>query len=119
MEINNPNSSWYHGVEKAKEKSKKFIGKIVAVDQNTSIVVGKLINVELDKLWQFQYPYCKLQLSNPLRFRLDGLLQYKMGDFEVFFVNKPEMVMDISELSQRFPKIYENIQKFIKEQRFD
>jgi hypothetical protein len=114
-----PQSSWYQGVEKAREKAKKLIGKVIAVDQNTSIVVGRLEQVEIDKLWEFQYPYCKLQLARPLRFRIDGTFQHKMGDFEFFFANKPEMVIELSELSERFPKIYEAIQEYIKNERFD
>ena len=114
-----PQSSWYRGVERAREKAKALIGKIVAVDQNTSVVVGRLEQVEIDKLWEFQYPYCKLQLAHPIRFRLDGTFQHKMGDFDFFFANKPEMIMDMAELSERFSKIYEAVQEYIKNEHFD
>lgn len=106
--------AWFSGIEKSKEKSRKLIKQLVGIDQNTSIVIGELASVDIDKLWQLQYPYCKLTVSNPIRFRLNGKMDHKMGDTEIFFVNKPEMVMNMSELSQRHPKIHEEAHYRIK-----
>ncbi len=106
---------WFSGVEKAKEKAQKLVRQLIAVDQNTSIVVGELEAVEIDKLWKLQYPYCKLTLSNPIRFRIDGRMDHKMGETEIFFVNKPEMVLHMSELQQRNPKIHEEAHFRIKQ----
>ncbi len=105
---------WFSGVEKAKEKAQKLVKQLVGVDQNTSIVVGELEAVEIDRLWKLQYPYCKLTLSNPIRFRIDGRMDHKMGETEIFFVNKPEMVLHMSELQARNPKIHEEAHFRIK-----
>ena len=112
-------SQWYAGVEKSKEKARTLIGKIVAVDQNTSIVVGKLTAVEIDKLWRMNYPYCKLNIKNACKYRKDGNFQQKMEDLDIFFVNKPEMVMPVEEFSKRFPKVYREALGRIKIGEFD
>ncbi len=105
---------WYAGVEKAKEKSRKLVKQLVAVYQNTSVVVGELSAVDIDKIGQLNYPYCKLTLNNPCRFRIDGRMDHKMGETEIFFVNKPEMVMNMAELGQTHPKIHEEAHFRIK-----
>ena len=105
---------WFSGIEKAKEKSTKLVKQLVALNQSTSIVVGELEAVEIDKLWKINYPYFKLTLNNPCRFRIDGRMDHKMGETEIFFVNKPEMVMNMAELGQRHPKIHEEAHFRIK-----
>lgn len=111
---NSSQQSWFAGVEKAREKAARLLRQRIAVDQSTSIIVGELEAVDVDRLWQFQYPYCKLSMNNPVRFRLDGKFDHKMGEAEVFFVNKPEMVMNMSELSQKHPRIHQEAHMRIK-----
>ena len=106
--------SWHTSIEKAKEKARKFKGQVIAIDQSTSVVVGKLTEVEIDKL---KYPYCRLGVSKARRYRQSGDAT-KMGEQELFFINKPQMVMDMKELSQRFPKIYEEVLGKIKTDAF-
>ena len=101
--------SWNATIEKSKEKARKLINQLIAVDQVTSIIIGKLNSVEIDKLWHLKYPYCRLTMSRPIRFRQDGRMQHKMADQELFFINKPTMVMSIKELETRHPKIYDTI----------
>ena len=105
---------WYATIEKSKEKARKFLNHVVAINQTTSIVVGKLESVEIDKLFHLKYPYCKLTMRKPVRFRMDGRLEFEMGEQDLVFVSKPEMVLDIKELEKRFPRIYENILGKIK-----
>lgn len=105
---------WYSKVEKSRDKSRKLIKQVVAVDQTTSIVIGKLESVEMDRLWHLKYPYCRLTMAKPIRFRTDGKKEFKMGDQELFFINKPEMIMDIQELSKKFPRVYDEIHGEIK-----
>ncbi len=97
--------NWYQTVDKAKTKAKKMLQQTVAVDQNTSVVVGKLIAVDIDTLWRAKFPYCRLTIENPVRYRPDGNFECKMGDTELFFVNKPDMVMNMNELNTRFPGV--------------
>ena len=107
-------NQWNSVVEKSKEKARRMINKLVAIDQSTSVAVGKLISVEIDRLGYLKYPYVKLMLHKPIRYRQDGKMQFKMGDQELVFINKPEMVMDTNELASKFPKIYEQILTKIK-----
>ncbi len=99
--------NWYGGVEKAKDKARRLLKKIIAIDQNTSVVIGKLATVDIDKLWRSNVPYCRLLVNDSIRFRLDGKLEAKLGNEEVFFVNKPQMVMTLDEMEQRFPKVHD------------
>ena len=41
--------SWNATIEKSKEKARKLINQLIAVDQVTSIIIGKLNSVEIDK----------------------------------------------------------------------
>lgn len=107
-------SSWYSGVEKSREKARKLNNKVVAVDQTTSVVVGRLIGIDIERLWRFNYPYCKLTLRNPQRYRSNGNFECKMSDIELFFINKPKMLLSLEELSDRHPIIYKEIRKQIK-----
>lgn len=99
--------NWYGGVEKAKEKARRLLKKIIAIDQNTSVVIGRLSVADIDKLWRSNVPYCRLLVNDSIRFRLDGKLEAKLGSEEVFFVNKPQMVMTLDEMEQRFPKVHD------------
>lgn len=101
--------AWYQAVERAKEKARKFIGTVIAVDQSTSVVAGKLTAVDIDTLWRLKYPYCKLTMRRPVRYRRDGRLDCRLGDEELFFVNKPSMVLTMPELSATFPKIHMDV----------
>jgi hypothetical protein len=112
-------STWYAGIEKSKEKAKKLMGKIVALDQNTSVIIGKLDRIDIDSLWKMNCPYCKLTVKNALRYKIDGNFQQKMEDLNIFFVNKPEMVMSVEEFSKRFPKVYTEVVGKIKTGQFD
>lgn len=71
--------------------------------------IGKLSFVSIDVLWRLKYPYCKLTLNTPIRFRIDGKFEAKLGETEIFFVNKPAMVLTLEELKERFPKIYDEV----------
>jgi hypothetical protein len=115
--INLP-ENWYSAIEKSKEKARKLMKQIVAVDLNTSIIVGRLEDVSLDKLFRIQYPFCKLTLSGSKKYRTDEKLDTSsMGD-QIAFVNKPQMIMDMTELSTKFPKIHEETHLDIKRGRF-
>ncbi|MHA2338745.1 MAG: hypothetical protein ACXACX_15665 [Candidatus Hodarchaeales archaeon] len=110
--------NWYMGIERSRKKANALIKKIVAVDQSTSIVVGKLENVELDRLWRLKFPYCKLVLRNAVKFNRDGNFN-KMDDTELMFVNKPKMVLDLAELKEKYPKVFDEVDIMIKTDKFD
>jgi hypothetical protein len=111
---NDPSSNWYQTIEKAKAKARKFLNQAVAVDQTTSVVIGKLVAVDIDRLWRANLPYCRLTLLRPLRYRTDGKLECRMGDTELFFVNKPEMIMPLVELNTRFPNVHNDAAAKVK-----
>jgi hypothetical protein len=116
-DVNLP-ENWYSAIEKSKEKARKLINQIIAVDLNTSIIVGRLEDVSLDKLFRIQYPFCKLTLSNSKKYRTDEKLDSpSMGD-QIAFVNKPQMIMDMTELSTKFPKIHEETHVDMRRGRF-
>jgi len=100
---------WFTSIEKSREKAKKLLKKLIAVNLNTSIIVGKLEDVGVDKLWRLQYPFLKLTLSKPAKYDASGKLESKLGDEQVCFVSKPQMIMDLDELSNRFPEIHEEV----------
>ncbi len=106
--------NWFVTVEKSKEKADKLIRKVIAIDQSTSVVVGKLEGVEIDRLFHLKYPYCRLTMTRPFRYKPDGKFDFKMGDTELCFVNKPEMVLSVEELAARFPRIYDKLHNKIK-----
>lgn len=110
--------NWYMGIERSRKKANALIKKIVAVDQATSIVVGRLENVELDRLWRLKFPYCKLVLRNVVKFNKNGNFN-KMDDTELMFVNKPKMVLDLAELKEKYPKVFEEVDIMIKTDKFD
>jgi hypothetical protein len=111
---NDPSSAWYQTVEKARMKARKFLNQAIAVDQTTSVVVGKLVAVDIDRLWRANLPYCRLTIAKPVRYRADGKFECRMGDTELFFANKPEMIMPLVELNSRFPKIHADAANKVK-----
>jgi hypothetical protein len=110
---------WYSKIEKSREKARTLLNEVVAVDLNTSIVVGKLEDVMLDKLFRLKYPFCKLTLSKAKRFSINGKYESSSDMDQVCFINKPQMLMDLDEFSRRFPDLHEDIHVEIKRGRFD
>lgn len=100
---------WYSDIEKSKEKARKLLKKVVAVDLNTSIVVGKLEDVTLDKLFRLKYPFCKLTLSRAKKYGMDSKIEQAIETEQVCFVNNPQKILDMNELSRRFPEIHEDV----------
>jgi hypothetical protein len=118
--VNTSASTWQAQIEKAKDKSRKLLRKVVAVDTNGMILVGKLEDVSVDTLFKANYPFVKLTLSKARKYssstgKLDRALPYE----EICFANKPEMVMDIDELSSRYPEIHKDTHLEMKRGRFD
>lgn len=105
--------NWYSNIEKSKEKARKLLKKVIAVDLNTSIITGKLEDVMVDKLFRLKYPFCKLTISKAKRYGIDEKLEAKLEE-QVCFVNKPQMILDMQELSTRFPSIHEDVHVEIK-----
>ncbi len=106
--------SWYSAVEKSKQKAGKFLKKLAAVDQSTSVVVGRFCAVDIDRLWQLKYPYCKISMDNAVRFTPQGKVQAKIGDMGVFFVNKPQAILTMEELAKKYPQIHQEVQIKLK-----
>jgi len=111
--------SWYSQIEKSKERARKFLRKIVAIDLNDSVLVGKLDDVTLDKLFRLKYPFCKLTLTSAKKYSIEGKLEKQIEGEQICFVNKPQMILDMDELSKKFPEIHEDIHVDIKRGRFD
>jgi hypothetical protein len=107
-------ASWYQAIEKARTKARHLVKQIVAIDQSTSVVVGELTAVDIDMLWRPRYPYCRLTLRRPIRYKLDGKFECNLGELEFFFVSKAQMIMKMNELASRFPAIYEEAIRKIK-----
>ena len=99
---------WYSNIEKSKEKARKLIRKVIAVDLNTSIITGLLEDVMIDKLFRLKYPFCKLTISKAKRYSINEKLEAKL-DEQVCFINKPQMILDMQELSSKFPNIHEDV----------
>lgn len=112
-------NEWYKVVEKAKEKGRKLINKTIAVNQATSIVVGKLTGAEIDKMGPAHHATCKLSLSNMKRYDLKTDFQFKDEDEGVFFINNPDNIMTIQELGVKHPKIMEEVHINIKKGVWD
>ncbi len=94
-------------VEEAKEKAKKLKGSIIAVYRTTSIVIGKLEEVKIEKLWSTQVPFCRLRLKKVKKFDLEGRL---IGESEEDFVyvNKKEFIFSLEELEKANKKVYKS-----------
>ena len=89
--------SWYSQIEKSKERARKFLRKIVAIDLNDSVLVGKLDDVTLDKLFRLKYPFCKLTLTSAKKYSIEGKLEKQIEGEQICFVNKPQMILDMDE----------------------
>lgn len=111
--------SWYSQIEKSKEKARKLLRKVVGIDMNDSVLVGKLEDVTLDKLFRVNYPFCKLTLTKSKKYDSEGKLERKIDGEQICFVNKPQMIMDMDELAKRFPEIHEDTHVEIRRGRFD
>jgi hypothetical protein len=100
-------SSWYASIEKSKEKARKLLRKVVILDMNDSIILGVLQDVMLDKLFRVQYPFVKLTLEKVKKYDARQKLVNKM-DEQIFFINKPQMIMDVKEIADKFPEVYQD-----------
>ena len=100
---------WYRGVEKAKEKARKYQNQLMAIDQKTSVIVGIVSGVDIDRLWQFKYPYCKISMIKAVRFGPNGNVESNIGDTGVFWLNKPDNVLPLEELAKKYPRIHEEV----------
>ncbi len=109
---------WYSNIEKSREKAKRLLNQIVAIDLNTSIIVGKLEDVSVDRLWRLKYPFCKLTLKNPEKYGINGKFESKLGEEQFCFVSKPQMIMSLEELSEKFPEIHEDVHVKIRRNAF-
>jgi hypothetical protein len=110
--------SWHSQVEKSKEKARKLLRKVVAVELSDGVFVGKLEDVSLDKLFTLKYPFCKLSLTRTKKYSIQGKIERQMEE-HVCFVNKPQMILDMDELSKRYPDIHEDTHVEIRRGRFD
>ncbi|MFH0928915.1 MAG: hypothetical protein V1818_01000 [Candidatus Aenigmatarchaeota archaeon] len=110
---------WYSSIEKSREKANKLLRQVIAVDLNTSVLVGKLDDVSLDKLFRIQYPFCKLTMSKAKKYDSNSRLETSQESDQIAFVNKPQMILDMQELSSRFPEIHADTHVDIKRGRFD
>ena len=111
--------SWYSQIEKSKERARKFLRKVVAIDLNDSVLVGKLGDVTLDKLFRLKYPFCKLTLTKAKKYNAEGKLEKQIEGEQICFVNKPQMILDMDELSRRYPEIFQDTHVDIRRGRFD
>ena len=106
-EISLPDN-WHSNIEKSKEKARKLLKKVVAVDISNSIVIGILEDVVVDKLFRLKYPFCKLTIRNVKRYNVNEKLESQEEE-QVCFVNKPQMILDLKDISTKFPEIYADI----------
>jgi len=106
--------NWYTTVEKTKQKASKFIKKVAAIEQTSSVIVGKFSVVDIDSMFESKFPYCKIMMDSAVRFKLDGSIQAKIGDLGMFFLSKPESVLSVDELAKKYPRIHEEVMAKIK-----
>ncbi len=99
---------WHANIEKTKDKARKLLKKVAAIEINNSIMVCTIEDVSIDKLFKLKYPFCKIMVTDVKKYSMDEKLETKI-DEQVLFVNKPEMILDIKELSSRFPEIYQDV----------
>jgi hypothetical protein len=111
--------NWYSAIEKSKTKARKLLKQVIGVDLNTSILIGRLEDVSMDKLFRIEYPFIKLTISKAKKYRTDGKPESSIHTDQIAFVNKPQMVMDMQELSTKFPEIHADTHVDIKRGRFD
>ena len=106
--------SWYTLIEKARDKSRKLLGQVIAVHQTNVVVIGKLTQTDIERLWQVKYPYCKLVVKNGIRYRQSGEVENKLGEEGVLWVNNPDVIMSMEELSKKFPRIHMEVLPKVK-----
>ncbi len=111
--------AWYKGIEDSKEKARKLLKQVIGVNQTTSLVIGRLDAVEIDKLAPGHHAACKVTLSKVKRFALRTKFKFRDEETGIFFVNKPEMILNTEELEKNFPEIYEEIHINIKKGAWD
>jgi hypothetical protein len=121
MVVNNSSKpdSWGSQIAKAKDKARKLLNKVIAVDMSTNILVGKLEEVSLDTLFRANYPFVKLTLSKARKYNTQEKLERALTEEQICFANKPQMILDIDELSKKYPSIHEDTHVEIKRGRFD
>ncbi|MDD5416583.1 MAG: hypothetical protein PHU12_01255 [Candidatus Aenigmarchaeota archaeon] len=95
----------YKSIEKTKTKARSLMKKLVAINQTTSILVGKLEAADIEKLGSAHMASCKLTLSNAKRYSVNNKFDFKMEEESIAFVNRPEMLMTIDELGNTHPEI--------------
>ena len=100
-------NTWYASIEKSKEKARKLLKKVVVLDMNDSVIVGVLEDVMIDKLFNVQYPFIKLTLQKIKKYDAKEKLVTKI-DEQIFFINKPQMIMDVREFEKKYPNIYQD-----------
>ena len=99
-------------VEKAKEKARKLIGELTGIYQTTSILIGKITEVKLEKLWSIKILFCRIRLKNVKKFDLEGDL-ISQSDEELVYVNRPEFILTLEELEKANKKVYESFLKML------
>jgi hypothetical protein len=107
-------NNWFKNVEMAKERAYGMIKRVVALHQTNSVIVGKVTGAEIDKLFNANYQYCKISMERAVRFNVNGNLEANLGNDGVFWVNTPDHIMTMDELSRRFPKVYTEVLPNIK-----
>jgi len=107
-------NNWFKNVEIAKERAYGMLRKVAAIHQTSSVIVGKVTGAEIDKLWKANFPYCKISMEKAFRFSVSGALEATLGNDGVFWVNTPEHILTMDELSRKFPKVYSEVLPKIK-----
>ncbi len=92
-------------VEKAKEKARKLLEQYAGIYQTNYILVGKVKEVKLEKLWSMGILFCRIRLKDVKKFDLEGRL-VSQSDEELIYVNKPEFVFGLKELEKANQKVY-------------
>lgn len=106
-------------VEKAKTKARSLIKKVVVIFQGTSIIIGRLDAADLDKMGPTHFPSCKLSVTKPKRYSIENTFQFKIEDQGIYFVNKPEMIMNLEEIAEKYPEIFREVHVNIRKGVWD
>jgi hypothetical protein len=107
-------NNWFKNVEIAKERAYGMLRKVAAIHQTNSVIVGKVTGAEIDKLFNANYQYCKITMDKAFRFSVNGTLEATLGNDGVFWVNTPDHILTMDELSRKFPKVYSEVLPKIK-----
>ncbi len=92
-------------VEKAKEKARKLLDQYAGIYQTNFILLGKIKEVKLEKMWSIGILFCRIRLKNVRKFDLEGKL-VSQSEEELVYVNKPEFVLSLEELEKANQKVY-------------